>query len=107
MMYKATTLLALLGLVDASYKSGEIKTREQFLYGKFVAKIKAPNQLGTCTSFFTYFNGPKWSPEKWNELDFEIVPSVGDHPVSTNIIFGDGMFRRESHTYVDGINPAD
>ena len=106
-MIKTAATLALLGLANASYKSGEIKTRESFLYGKFVAKIKSPNQFGTCTSFFTYFNGPKWSPEKWNELDFEIVPSVRDHPVSTNIIFGDGMFRRESHTYVDGLNPAD
>ena len=63
--------------------------------------------MGTCTSFFTYWNGPKWTPQKWNEIDFEIVPSVAEHPVSTNIIYGDGTFRRESHTYVDGINPAE
>ena len=50
--------------------------------------------------------GPKWVPEKWNELDFEIVPSVAEHPVSTNIIYGDGTWRRESHTYVDGLDPA-
>ena len=69
-------VLALAGLATASYKSGEIKTRETFKYVKFVAKIKAPNKPGTCVSFFTYWNGPKWVPEKWNELDFEIVPSV-------------------------------
>ena len=102
----ASKVLALAGLATASYKSGEIKTVETFRYGKFVAKIKAPNKPGTCVSFFTYWNGPKWVPEKWNELDFEIVPSVVEHPVSTNIIYGDGTWRRESHTYVDGLDPA-
>ena len=105
-MYNAAMVLALAATASASYKSGEIKTVEQFKYGKFVARIKAPNKPGTCTSFFTYWNGPKWSPEKWNELDFEIVPSVMEHPVSTNIIDGDGTWRRESHTYVDGLDPA-
>ena len=78
MMYSAAVTLAMMaGLTSAAtYKSGEIKTREQFKFGKFVAKIKAPNKPGTCLSFFTYWNGPKWTPEKWNELDFEIVPSV-------------------------------
>ena len=72
----AIAMLALAGYADATYLSGEVKTIESFQYGKFVAKIKAPNKLGTCTSFFTYWDGPKWFPEKWNEIDVEIVPSV-------------------------------
>ena len=91
---KAIAMVALASLADAAYLSGEVKTIETFKYGKFVAKIKAPNKLGTCTSFFTYWNGPKWYPERWNEIDFEIVPSISADslkgPVSTNIIFGDG-----------------
>ena len=105
-MYSAATILAMATIASASYKSGEIKTREVFKFGKFVAKIKAPNKAGTCTSFFTYWNGPGWTPQGWNELDFEIVPSVVEHPVSTNIIYGDSVQRRESHTYVDGLDPA-
>ena len=91
--------------------SGEIRTIETFKYGKFVAKIKAPNKLGTCTSFFTYWNGPKWFAEAWNEIDFEIVPSITPNltqgPVSTNIIFGDGEYREERHVYLPEFNPAD
>ena len=57
MMKAALALVALAGFADASsYKSGEIKTVETFKYGKFVAKIKAPNKPGTCTSFLTYWN---------------------------------------------------
>ena len=88
------------------YKSGEVRSFESFKYGKFRAKIKAPNRKGTCTSFFTFFEGPKWAPEKWNEIDFDIVPSVEDTPVSTNIIFGDGTARHERHLYSSGVDPA-
>ena len=63
--------------------------------------------MGTCTSFFTFFEGPKWAPEKWNEIDFDIVPSVEGTPVSTNIIYGDGEARHERHLYTTGIDPAD
>ena len=91
--------------------SGEIRTIETFKYGKFVAKIKAPNKLGTCTSFFTYWNGPKWYAERWNEIDFEIVPSITPDltkgPVSSNIIFGDGEYREERHVYLPEFNPVD
>ena len=75
---------------EVLYQSGEVRTFESFKYGKFRAKIKAPNKKGTCTSFFTFFEGPKWAPEKWNEIDFDIVPTVEGTPISTNIIFGDG-----------------
>ena len=89
------------------YKSGEVRTWESFEYGKFRAKIKAPNKAGTCTSFFTFFEGPKWSPELWNEIDFNIVHSVEETPISTNVIYGDGDMRHERHRYVTGMDPAD
>jgi len=76
MLSSVTKALAIAGLTSANYISGEVKTVETFRFGKFVAKIKSPDKPGTCVSFFTYWNGPKWIPEKWNELDFEIIPSV-------------------------------
>ena len=104
----AVAMMALAASADAmNYMSGEVKTLETFQYGKFVAKIKAPNKLGTCTSMFTYWDGPKWFPERWNEIDIEIVPSVQDSPLSTNIIFGDGQFREERHVYTPNFWPAD
>ena len=39
------------------WKSGEVMTHETFQYGKFIAKIKGDDKLGTCTSFFTFWKG--------------------------------------------------
>ena len=44
------------------------------------------NKPGTVTSFFTFWDGPDWSIERWNEIDIELVPSITDNPFSTNII---------------------
>ena len=63
-----------------------MKTKEKFTYGKFVARILCNNKPGTVTSFFTFWDGPDWSIEGWNEIDVEIVPSITDNPLSTNII---------------------
>lgn len=88
-MYKYSVAIAasLFGLAEANWKSGEVKTRETFKYGKFKARIQGDNKLGTVTSFFTYWNGPNWSVQGWNEIDIEIVPSVSGNPYSTNIIW--------------------
>ena len=83
-----------------------MRSLDTFKYGKFRTKIKAVNKQGTCTSFFTFFEGPDWAPEKWNEIDFDIVPSVGGSTISTNIIFGDGEVRHERHLYTSGIEPS-
>ena len=52
--------------------------------------MRAPDRKGTVASFFTYWDGPGFKPEGWNELDVEIVPSVTDNPLSLNVIYGDG-----------------
>ena len=69
--------------------------------------MKAPNKKGTVSSFFTYWDGPDFVPEEWNELDVEIVPSVKGSPFSTNIIYGDGIDRLESQQYDIDFDPAD
>ena len=60
MLSKSAMILAFLNGAEA-WRSGEVKTRETFKYGKFVARIQGDNKLGTVTSFFTYWNGPNWS----------------------------------------------
>lgn len=72
------------------YKSGEIKTQERFLYGRFATRMQGSNKKGTVGSFFTFWEGDSstpWNIQHWEEIDVEIVPSVTDAPFSTNIIY--------------------
>lgn len=100
-------MLAVIGVAQANYKSGSVSTYEKFTYGKFVTRMKAPNQKGTVTSFFTYWDGPGFYPGGWNELDVEIVPSVEANPLSTNVIYGDGHNKLEDHDYAQSFDPRD
>ena len=93
------SLISVAGVAYANFKSGSVSTYEKFSYGKFVTRMKAPNRKGTVSSFFTYWDGPGFYPGGWNEIDFEVVPSVEDHPLSTNIIYGDGHNKLEDHDY--------
>ena len=68
--------------------------------------MRAPDRKGTVASFFTYWDGPGFTPEGWNELDVEIVPSVTNNPLSLNVIYGDGKEKKEEHDYAHGYNPA-
>ena len=99
-------MLAIVGTAMADFRSGAVSSRENFLYGKFVARMKAPNKKGTVSSFFTYKDGADLL-ENWNELDIEIVPSVGAKPLSTNIIYGHEHEKIESHEYANKFDPKD
>ncbi len=94
------TALALAGIAQANYLSGEVRSQEWFKYGKFVAKMQNPNKMGTVQSFFTY-TAQDW-PHGWNEIDVEVVPSVTENPFSMNIIWKDGA---QDHNYATGFNP--
>ena len=49
-----TALLIVIGVAEAAdFRSGSVSTHEKFQYGKFVARMKAPDRKGTVTSFFT------------------------------------------------------
>ena len=84
------SMLAVIGVAQANFKSGSVSSYEKFTYGKFVTRMKAPDKKGTVSSFFTYWDGPNFFTGGWNELDCEIVPSVEDNPLSLNVIYGDG-----------------
>ena len=47
--------------------SGEVISKEKFKYGRYITKIKAPNKLGTCTAFFTYWMGNEFEPWTYEE----------------------------------------
>jgi hypothetical protein len=103
----ACAIVAVVGVAEATYRSGSVSSYEKFTYGKFVTRMKAPDKMGTVSSFFTYWDGPHFKASEWNELDIEIVPSVERNPFSMNIIYGDGHEKHESHQYSHGFNPRD
>lgn len=97
---------ALIGCANCYY-SGEIRTREPFRYGKFKTRIKAPDEKGTVTSFFTFWNGQPdlpWSVAEWEEIDIEIVPSKAANPLSSNIIWRN---RQMDFEYYPNFDPMD
>ena len=99
------SMLATIAVAAANFKSGSVSTYEKFTYGKFVTRMKAPDRKGTVASFFTYWDGPDFTPGGWNELNMSVVASAEDNPVSTNVIFGDGNVKVEDHDYVHPFNP--
>ena len=103
----AALMIAAVGVAEAHYKSGAVTGYEKFTHGKFITRMKAPNKLGTVSSFFTYWNGPNFYEGGWNELDLEIVPSKAQNPMSMNAIYGDGNHKLESHDYVRHFDPKD
>lgn len=99
------SMLATISVAMANFKSGSVSSYEKFTYGKFVTRMKAPDQKGTVASFFTYWDGPNFTPGGWNEINMSIVPSVEDNPFSTNVIYGDGNVKVEDHDYAHPFNP--
>ena len=79
--------IILAALTEANYMSGEVKTQETFTYGRFSVRLQGSGKPGTVGSFFTYWNGPNWSQQGWNEIDVELVPSIYADPMSMNIIW--------------------
>ena len=73
-----------------AFRSGSVSTYQRFTYGKFVARIKNPNKKGTVASFFSYWDGPGFYPGGWNQLAFEVAPSVEQAPLSMAVVYGDG-----------------
>ena len=104
----ATALVASVHALDLGvqqggkeWRSGEVMTYETYKYGKFIAKIKGDDKLGTCTSFFTFWKGDaqeSWNRGGWSEIDIELVPSDRQGTYSTNVIWQD---MRQSHLTLD------
>jgi hypothetical protein len=52
------------------YSGAEYRTKESYLYGKFVVRMKAAPVSGVISSFFTYRDPPD---PTWNEIDIEFL----------------------------------
>ncbi len=69
--------------------SGEFRTKfNNFRYGRYEARLKAPNQNGNFINTMFAFRTPKY--EDWREIDVEVT---GDKPgsLTTNVIFGNNQ----------------
>ena len=99
----ASALMMLATCASANYSSGEVKTYETFTYGRFSTRIQGSGKPGTVGSFFTYWNGPNWTQEGWNEIDVEIVPSIYADPMSMNIIW---EWQQQDQSYCAGFQPG-
>ena len=91
------------GMVDAKYISGEVQTIEAFTYGRFSTCIQNADKQGTATSFFTYWTGPDFSLQGWNEIVMEITPSISENPMNLNIFW---EWKQPSHSYVEDFQPG-
>ncbi|MBO7414219.1 MAG: family 16 glycosylhydrolase [Fibrobacter sp.] len=65
-------------VLDSTYEyifyGGELTGKEQFLYGRFEAKMKMAAISGTVSSMFlNYDNSYKLGEEPWNEIDIEVL----------------------------------
>ena len=61
--------------IGRDFKGAEYRTVDEFTYGRFEARIKAPATEGVLSSFFTYHEiteSENWSAD-WNEIDIEIL----------------------------------
>lgn len=80
---------------ERSYVSGEVRTLETFLHGRFETRVKFAAGSGVVSSLFTFydhFSDPALD-ENWNELDIEFL---GGHPetIHFNVIhFSDAGYK--------------
>merc|ERR1719362_462271 len=80
------------------YISGQVTTNDTVRYGKFVAKIQAPDAKGSTTGFFSQWTGPNWDYTLWESIEMEVVPSLEGHPLSLDLSYGDGNDRLQDLT---------
>jgi beta-glucanase (GH16 family) len=89
---------------DKPFTAGEVYSTQQFLYGRFEARIKFARGSGVVSSLFTYKDDPL---SFWNEIDVE---SLGYLPTSVqyNIITsapGGGSLEYQPHVDQLGLSP--
>lgn len=89
-------LLSAVSAVTTPYISGQVTTWDTVKYGKFVAKVLAPDEKGTTTGFFSQWTGPNWDYKWWQSIEMEVVPSLEGHPLSLDLSYGDGNDRLQS-----------
>ena len=56
---------------ERKYSGAEYRTKESYLYGKFVVRMKGAPGSGVISSFFTYHDPP--DDPTWSEIDIEFL----------------------------------
>jgi beta-glucanase (GH16 family) len=95
---------------DRDYLSGELRTLDAFLYGRFETRVKFAAGSGVVSSLFTFYDhwGDPELEENWNELDIEYL---GGHPetIHFNVIhFSDAGYKTMHQAGAEtAFDPAD
>ena len=58
-------------LFAQNYRGAELRTKDDFLYGKFEVRFKPAQGDGLVSSFFTY--NTDYGNTPWNEIDIELL----------------------------------
>lgn len=74
------------------FRGAELRTHEDFTYGRFETRLKSPQGEGFLASFFTYNTG--FPQSDWCEIDFEVLGRWGDN-VDVNVIDENGSHLRQ------------
>lgn len=90
-------------LPSKDYKGAELRTKEDFLYGRFEAHYKSAAGTGILSNFFIYHTFETGTAD-WNEVDIEILGRYDDDIQCTTI--GPRQFIYNSHTTLP-FNPHD
>lgn len=76
-----------------NYLGAELRSLEDYQYGRFEARIKSAQGEGYLTSFFTY--NDSYPNTSWAEIDFEVLGRWADN-VDMNVIDENGSHLRQN-----------
>jgi len=74
---------------EKPYISAEVRSKDQFQYGRFVTRMQGSDKHGTIATFLTLWLGDEeedFSVAGWNHINLELVPHHDDK-VTTNLIW--------------------
>jgi hypothetical protein len=82
------------------FMSGELRTKyNNYRYGRYEARFKAPAAVGGFLSTMFAFRTPKW--QTWNEVDLELEPMDGTKDI-TKQVAGNVVYFKNTNPGVPG-----
>ena len=78
------------------YRGAEVRTRADYLYGKFEVRYKPAQGDGLVSSFFTY--NTDYGNTPWNEIDIELLGRY-EKVVDMNVITTTSHLRQHYNTF--------
>ena len=93
--------LMFLILFGQNYRGAELRTKEDYLYGKFEVRYKPAQGDGLVSSFFTY--NTDYGNTPWNEIDIELLGRY-DNVIDMNVITNTSHLRQHYNTFNHHLN---